>query len=146
MRMPLALLTVLTVSACGGITASPRVGPGNPGPVPDPGGVTRPEPIDAASGFSDLRRACRASVAPRGWIAVEYLQGERCPEWKSYDGYTGVLLQRFDNRPRGTVLIVCADEPTPSGWVREDAPPESRCPGARVREGEPTAHALRRFR
>ena len=146
MRPTLALLTILTASACGGIAVSPRLGPEDPVPVPGPDRDVRPEPIDASSGFSDLRRACRASVAPRGWIAVEYIQGERCPEWESYGGYTGVLLQRFDHRPVGTVLIVCADEPAPSGWVREEAPPESRCPGARVRQGEPTAHAIRRLR
>ena len=95
----------------------------------------------------EIRTACRSQVRPRGWIAVAYERlGEQCPEQRGDNGYNGVRLQHYADRAPGTTLIVCADQTTPTGWVRQRAPADAHCPGARVDPGEPTAWAIVRVR
>ena len=139
-------LLVFLLSSCSsfGVRTAPEP-PGVEG-VPSPDVAGSPDARPSALERTDLRTECRTDARPRGWIAVEYLRlGSQCPEQKD-DGYNGVRLRHFAGMAPGAVLAVCADQPTPNGWLRKEAPPERVCEGARVDEGEPTAILIQRVR
>jgi hypothetical protein len=146
----LALLTVtLALAACGGSSFRVRGAPEPPAenPIPGPDVLGDPDRGAMDTPLADMRQACRAGAVPRGWIAVDYmeLQG-RCPKADHYGGYNGVLLQYYENRMVGSVLVVCADQPTPNGWIRSGEPENEVCSGARVDVGESTTKYIKRMR
>lgn len=145
----LSALILLALTACGGSSFRVRGAPQPPGdtPLPGPDVVGAPDRGAMDTPLADMRQACRASAVPAGWIAVDYieLQG-RCPKRVSDGGYNGVLLQYYENRMVGTVLVVCADQPTPNGWIRSGEPENEVCTGARVDPGESTTKYIKRVR
>lgn len=149
MRFLAVPLLALLIGACSLPSTEIRSGPDRPGgdPLPPPEMFPTPDRPEGRAPQQDVREACRAAPAPRGWIAIRYVAREgECPGLPFYDGYTGVLLQYYADKPVGTMLVVCADQPPPRGWLRDWAPESESCPGARVDEGEPTAVAIRRVR
>lgn len=100
----------------------------------------------------DEQQACRSAGAPRGWIAVAYVSApEQCPARAGNDSTatkaTVAILTHYAVRPVGSILEVCFDQNTPSGWVTESEDPaedSGSCPGAR-KEGS-TTKRIRRIR
>lgn len=91
----------------------------------------------AGRAVGGVRRVCRTGSRPRGWIAVAYVSaGEGdCPALsKSDSGATATVavLTHHADLPLDTELDVCADEPTPRGWIKHDtvADASDACPGA----------------
>lgn len=125
--------------------------PRGPDPRPIPATVGQParpaiDPDRPATDRArlDTRRACRSDPVPVGWVAVAYLQvGDECPHQDSAD-YNGVLLEQYTGRAPGSTLVICADQPTPRGWVDESRNPGAVCEGARVADDQPTARRIRR--
>lgn len=150
MRVLLPIVLVAgALTACGSLTFQSRGGPRDDlGPEDFPTDLAGPDGPDAVHGGVERRETCRAEGHPPGWIAVAYTRrGEECPAADdAYEGYSGVVLERYEHRAVGTVIIVCADRRTPVGWFEERDPAGSDCPGARVSEGEPTSKRIRRVR
>lgn len=148
MRLILTALTALTLAACALPDARIRTGPDEPVlpvPGPDLGGDVDRGTTPALG--PRARQVCRAAPTPRGWIAVDYMVLEReCPRSPGDRGFNGAVLEYYSDRPAGSVMVICADEPTPDGWIREHTVPDHVCSGARVGEGEPTARRIRRVR
>lgn len=100
--------------------------------------ATRP-PNDR--GHLDVRRVCRSSVFPRGFIAVGYEGASSdCPRATATgDSVAAVaVVVRYTTAPVGARLDVCADQAVPSGWslVSDEAPGDpGACPRA-TRHGD----------
>jgi hypothetical protein len=66
---------------------------------------------------------CRGGTIPTGWILVDDVKDQ-----KSCGGENPAVLntfnvwaiEKFDGRPAGTLMDVCAASPTPKGWVLVD--------------------------
>ena len=166
-RAAIASSLLAGVTACGVVTSvrprattttGPRAIPGQPTPTsvpganPTPRGPAGSERPNATRGrHVDERLVCRTSGAPRGWIAVAYVSSpDQCPPRAGADSAaataTAALVTNYADRPRGSMLDVCADQPTPPGWQTlsdESVEDASRCPGA-ARDGRPTAKRIRR--
>jgi hypothetical protein len=133
-------------------TLVPR-GPVDPAAGGDLGGqgvATAARGRDGARVVADQRRVCRSGSRPTGWIAVAYVPGNgECPAHAGGDSVsTAAILARYGDRPRDTILDVCADERLPSGWVVEDAgvsDVNGSCPGA-SRNGGSETRRIRRAR
>ena len=147
-----ALLSAGVLSACSGFrpraststgTRGGVYGPRRPGNAPSGGDIDgRRLPVGAPAAVAGraaggVRRVCRTGSRPRGWIAVAYVSsGEGdCPALsKSDSGATATVavLTHYVDLPLETVLDVCADEPTPRGWVKDDsvADASDSCPSA----------------
>lgn len=125
--------------------ADPRVGPGSGWPTRE---VPGSEPHGPAERGKLHDEVCRSGPLPSGWIAIRYVEGgESCPKPRDGDPYTRAVIERYRDRPLGTVIVVCADQGTPRGWVRErEGGLRQGCPGARVKEGAATAVRMRRIR
>lgn len=143
------LLSLLVLSGC--VQVTPRARTGDSGlPIGQPNGGwaipdARPSP-DREPPAAEVTTVCRSRGAPRGWIATGYLRGGAdCPPVEEGNPYTRARVERYANRPVGWAMIVCADQPVPSGWFRE-ARGEGDCIGARVGAGHATAHRIRRTR
>lgn len=158
-RRLLLALAILVLPGCG-MSLEPRVGAGGSDPArspvptpgrafPLPGTFPLPGATPDPAGAGVLRRICRTSSVPRGWIAIRYVaDADECPTSPDAENrYTAAVIQRYSGEPIGAVLTVCADQRIPSGWVR-DRDPESTdgCLGARVRDGAPTTRVIRRVR
>ena len=116
------------------------------GPYASPG-ITR---VDADDIRPAIDRVCRTGAMPEGYIAIDYADGGRdCPT-PIDDGnrFTAAVIERYTTKPVGAIMIVCADQPTPNGWLREDKGEGSTtaCRGARVSEGEPATRTIIRVR
>jgi hypothetical protein len=135
----------------GSITAvQPRLGAGG---VVDTGALRFPRPDTGTVGVTTdprsdvVRRVCRTSGWPRGWVATAYESGSgECPLRSGADSTAlAAIIVRLDAHPVGAELDVCADQAVPKDWVLvniEGAEPSARCPGA-ARNG---ASAIRRIR
>jgi hypothetical protein len=107
----------------------------------------------ARARYPEERRVCRTSTRPRGWIAVAYVSApEQCPARAGADSAaaaaTMAVITPYEDRPLGTVLDVCADEPRPTGWnpvFDESTEDTGSCPGAGRGDG-PTTRRIRRIR
>ena len=91
-----------------------------------------PSPNSVSSAPSSPQRACRNAI-PRDWVAVDFMTTDDCPV-NEQERYSGALVVRHTDLPRGTELRVCADQRLPRGWRRlrwtgEDALPE-QCPSS----------------
>jgi len=173
-RAAVFIVSLAVVAACGSVGVRPRAsatgGTGGTGGTLGPRGTITPHgPIDPAAGgdlggqgvpaargrdgarvVADERRVCRGGSRPRGWIAVAYVPGNgECPAHAGGDSvYTAAILARYADRPRDTILDVCADERLPSGWVVEQAgvsDVNGSCPGA-SRNGGSETRRIRRAR
>jgi hypothetical protein len=78
---------------------------------------------DPPQGADTLRYVCRGADIPNGWIVTDDI---RDPQLCGGDNpavlnaYNVWVIKRYDNRSPGTVMDVCANTPTPSGWVLID--------------------------
>jgi hypothetical protein len=86
-------------------------------------------PLGATDGPS-RETVCRSAGVPRGWVAVDYIDGgQQCG---SDEPYNAAILQRLAPMPQGTVLLVCTGQTIPINWRRDsgsDAPAGSgQCP------------------
>ena len=124
------LLGLVCLAGCSGFAV--RSGRGDepiPGPEtgPVPGRVGSAGDMTGASGAS-RQTVCRSAPRPRGWLAVDYVEGgSTCGN----GGYTAVVLQRLAPFPEGSLLLVCTGQSIPRGWqrVRGDEPVSSgQCP------------------
>ena len=139
-------------STPGAGTFAPR-GPVDPAAGGDLGGqgaATAARGRNGARVVADERRVCRSGSRPTGWIAVAYVSGNgECPAHAGGDSvYTAAIVARYADRPRDTILDVCADERLPSGWVVEQAgvsDVNGSCPGA-SRNGGSETRRIRRAR
>ena len=94
-----------------------------------------------------VERVCRSQAGRGGWIITGYVQGARnCPTLSdSSNVYTGAIIERYSSKPVGSTMVVCADQAIPPLWVREhQKEAATACPGARVKDGQPTAIVIRR--
>lgn len=148
----LLLPLLLATAACSAI--QPRLDRDGDRPPfdPDPalGGPPWPPQIGAVDS-EDTRpvidRVCRTGAMPFGYIAVDYATGGRnCPQLRDEDNsFRVAIIARYSDKAVGTTMIVCADQPVPSGWVRQgEEGGTSACEGARVAKGEPTTRTIRR--
>src|SRR5262245_30788354 len=141
------LVVALVLVGCGS-SIRPRLGRG-PEPSDFPQGGPRPTrdldpPGDAVP---VIEKVCRSQAPRSGWIVTSYIQGApNCPiSTDSSNAYNGAIIERFGSKPVGSTIVVCADQAIPRLWVREYAQEAgTACPGARVRDGEPTAMVIRR--
>jgi hypothetical protein len=66
---------------------------------------------------------CRGGNIPAGWILVDDLRdpnscgGSNPTVLNSYNVWA---IEKYSDRPVGTVIEVCASAPTPPGWVLVD--------------------------
>ena len=99
----------------------------------------------AGRAAGSVRRVCRTGSRPSGWIAVAYVSaGEGdCPA-RSDSAATVAVLTYYPDLPRDAVLDVCADEPVPRNWMKDDTGPDASdsCPGA-VKSGSTTKRIRR---
>lgn len=150
MRITLPALTAL-IALCACSSFSPRLvvpgtGGGELGP-PDPSVGTTPDVPGIERTNARVRTACRMGARQEGWVAIEYVPEMRgCPHAPGDGGYNGAVIEYIGDRPIGSIVVICADQPPPRDWVREFADLEAACPGARVDEGDPGALRIRRIR
>jgi hypothetical protein len=100
--------------------------------------TTRPSPASTAGAQTLDQRAalrrtpsargarttlCRGAPIPAGWILVDDMReptmcgGTNVSALNSYNVWA---IERYDNRPVGTVIEVCASVLTPEGWQLVD--------------------------
>jgi hypothetical protein len=165
MLRPIVLLGVLALTGCG-VVGMPSVdvsSRGAPATATDAGGrrmvpdsVRSPQPgglapfggVRTPAAVPAERRVCRTGAWPPGWIAVAYVDAAgECPPDPQGGVARAAILAEHRSRPVGTVLEVCADQPTPRGWEpgRVVADEWGRCPGA-GRDGASATKQLRRVR
>ena len=131
-----------------------RSGPlGEPIPGPEtgrpiPGTVGDGGDFSGSSGAS-RQTVCRGTPYPRGWVAVDYVEGGSTCGGTASDGkYAAVVLQRLAPFPQGTLLVVCAKQSIPRNWRRVggDEPVSSgQCPrNAGERDTGPTVMQIER--
>jgi hypothetical protein len=111
---------------CSGITV--RSGqPGQPIPGPDEGIGGRPPtergagPVNSSFPEGGSRRTiCRTTPRPRGWLAVDYVEGgSLCGGATRQEPFPAVVIQDLAPFPEGTILAVCTGQTIPSPWQRE---------------------------
>lgn len=126
----------------GGSEQPPGLLPGNrmgPRPVPEDGVADDAHPV--------VDQICRSQAMRSGWIAIRYLQGgENCPASTDPENpFTAAVIERYELKPVGATLVVCADQSIPRQWVREhNQDVRNTCEGARVRDGAPTVMVIRK--
>lgn len=149
--VPILLGSAVLLASC--VSVRPHSSVGGDVGVPTVGGgtVNRPRPTPPA-GIEESRTiidyVCRVAIR-RGWIAIAYTEGgDGCPPGRDPDNlYTAATVYRYADRVVGTTIEVCADQPIPTGWIREYGQPgRNRCIGAHVEEDQPTSVLIRRVR
>jgi hypothetical protein len=146
---------MVALAGCGTV-AHPNISTGEPGRVPGlaPDDRSEPLPTPGVGRSYETRnlveRVCRTAAVPRGWIAVRYEAAApgQCPRTGTRDEeYAVALIARYNEKPVGSLMVVCADQPTPRNWLREwHLEPDHTCPGARVEADSPTSYLMRRYR
>ena len=147
-----ASFAVMLMSGCG-TTIRPHVSTGGldgqrmfpPGQRLGP--QRGPESVAEPDVGTTVDKICRSRGMRSGWIATRYAEDTgNCPESTDPENpYTVAVIERYSHRPVGSTMAVCADQPVPREWVREHNRDERiSCPGARVRDGAPTAIMIRR--
>lgn len=116
MTRKMLIVGVLVLAGCSGFGV--RAGPSEPIPGPDtgprPGAIGREGEVSGSSGPS-RQTVCRSASRPRGWVAVDYVEGgSACGS----GGYNAMVLQRLAPLPVGSLLIVCAGQSIPGNWHR----------------------------
>ncbi len=146
-----ASFALILVAGCG-TTIRPHVSTGGddrPGML-DPGQRLGPRQTPdrdvAPDGRLTIDKVCRVHAMRAGWIAIRYAEDDgNCPESTDPENhYTAAVIERYNLKPVGATMIVCADQPVPRDWVREYRETSGSCPGARVRDGAPSAITIRR--
>lgn len=83
-----------------------------------------PSTSEAQSQVRGERRIiCRGAAIPTGWLLVDDLRDRTMCEGSNpavLRLYNVWAIERYDNRPIGTVIEVCAAAVTPDGWELVD--------------------------
>jgi hypothetical protein len=153
------VLLLAVINGCG-TSMTPGVGTGigdRPGAMPpglppgrDPGaapGLTPATP--SRDDRTGTERICRTQPVPIGWIVTGYVSagGEQCPRLDPDEPFPVAIIERFDQKPVGSTMEVCADQRIPRDWRLDTSVPASgACHGARVLREQPTSIVIRRFR
>jgi len=126
MRKALVFLAMMGLGACSGMAVrSGRPSEPIPGPMTgripgtiDNDGETGPmnSTLPSSAGRQTL---CRSTPYPRGWVAVDYVEGGSTCGSSAQEPYTAVVLQRLSPLPEGTVLTICTGQTVPINWQRE---------------------------
>jgi hypothetical protein len=86
--------------------------------------VTATRPVRGASNAHDARQLiCRGAPVPDGFILVDDIRDrEQCggSNPSALRLYNVWVIERYDDRPVGTTIDVCAATPVPEGWVLVD--------------------------
>jgi hypothetical protein len=75
------------------------------------------------NGADTLQYICRGAPVPAGWIVTDDIRDrERCggENVATLNAYNVWVIRRHDNRPAGSTMDVCANNPTPAGWMLVD--------------------------
>lgn len=78
---------------------------------------------DPPRGVDTLQYICRGASVPAGWIVTDDIRdrqlcgGENPATLNAYNVW---VIKRFDRLPIGSLMDVCANTPTPGGWVLVD--------------------------
>ena len=75
------------------------------------------------TGVDTLQYICRGATVPPGWIVTDDIRDrEMCggENPAMLNAYNVWVIKRYDNRPAGSLMDVCANTPTPAGWVLVD--------------------------
>lgn len=83
--------------------------------------TTPPPPTTTAR--VERQIVCRGAPIPVGWVLVDDTrEASMCggDNPAALNAYNIWALERYDNRPVGTVIVICASMPTPPGWVVVD--------------------------
>jgi hypothetical protein len=120
------LVAMMGLGACTGMAVrSGRPSEPIPGPMTgripgtiDSDGETGPmnSTLPSSSGRQTL---CRSTPYPRGWVAVDYVEGGSTCGSSAREPYAAVVLQRLAPLPQGTVLTICSGQTVPINWQRE---------------------------
>jgi len=145
---------VLVLLAGCGATIRPRLGSGEGQPPigspaePDLGPVLSPGAGGRQQEAALVRQICRNQPVPSGWLIINYAAGdERCPAPADRDNpFTVAIIERYEDKPIDTVMIVCADQKIPVDWMRVNQVTGHECVGARVRDEAPSVYVIRRVR
>jgi uncharacterized protein YbdZ (MbtH family) len=77
----------------------------------------------AASKRPERSVVCRGAVVPAGWVLVDDLRDRNSCDGQNpaaVNAYNVWAIEKFQDRPVGTEIEVCAASPTPAGWVIVD--------------------------
>jgi hypothetical protein len=83
----------------------------------------RPSPAPAVSLRRERQIICRGAAIPTGWVLVDDLRDSSMCEGSNpaiVNAYNVWAIERYDNRPIGTMIEICAAAATPEGWVVVD--------------------------
>ena len=116
---------------------------------PTQASVERAAPRRQATLRAERTTVCRGALIPVGWILVDNMR-----EPSMCDGgnpqalslYNVWAIERFDNRPVGATIDVCAGTPTPDGWVLVDIYRDKDTCGHPTDPFQPNMKKIRRAR
>lgn len=120
------LVLALACLAAAPLAAAAQDTTRRPAPVPTAGAQTmdqRAAQRRAPGARGERNTVCRGAAIPAGWILVDDMReptmcgGENLSIRNSYNVWA---IERYDNRPVGTVIEVCASVLTPDGWTLVD--------------------------
>ena len=125
MRKAFLFITMMGLGACSGFAArSGRPSEPIPGPmtgrIPGTIGDGETGPVNSTLPNTGSRQTlCRSTPYPRGWVAVDYVEGGSTCGSSAREPYAAVVLQRLAPLPEGTVLTICTGQIVPINWQRE---------------------------
>lgn len=86
--------------------------------------------ISPALGVAQSRmQICAGSRVPDGWIKVDDQWSPTTCGNPSNIVYNVWTIERYDDKPKGSVMDVCASETTPKGWVEVGTAWQPTCCG-----------------
>ncbi|GAC1477756.1 MAG: hypothetical protein NVS1B4_20880 [Gemmatimonadaceae bacterium] len=115
MRFPsLALAASAAVLSLASVAPAQSVTGGSPSTT-----STARKPI-----LRDRQLVCRGAQVPAGWVVVtDTRDPSMCTGDQSaatVNSYNIWAIERFDDRPVGSVMEICASSPSPDGWQLVD--------------------------
>ena len=124
MRKAFLWVAMMGLGACSGMSArsgrpaEPISGPLT-GRIPGTIGDGETGPVNSTLPNTGSRQTlCRSTAYPRGWVAVDYVEGGSTCGSSEREPYAAVVLQRLAPLPEGTVLTICTGQIVPINWQR----------------------------
>ena len=74
-------------------------------------------------GADTLQYICRGAAVPSGWLVTDAIRDRQLCSGDNpatLNAYNVWVIKRYDIRPAGFMMDVCANTPTPPGWVLVD--------------------------
>ena len=122
-RLSIALALLLAAPAVAGAQDTTR----RPTPAQTAGAQTMDQRAAAQRRAAGIRgprtTVCRGAAIPTGWIVVDDMReptmcgGENPSILNAYNVWA---IERFDQRPVGSTIDICASALTPDGWTLVD--------------------------